>query len=150
MIALIGDDQVVRTGQRGENAQVGRVSGGEDQRGGEAGMGGESVLQVTVQGRRSGHQPASGGARAPGSKRPHPTVDHVGMTRQPQVVVAGQVQLAGWVAGGPGGGCARIHSAPQAGLLPLPGMAGQPCERVVCGVTCEGMHNGSLWSTCMS
>ena len=88
-------------GQRGHHGQVGQVAGGEHQRLRRPGEGGQLGLQPAVQLGRPGHQPGTGGARAPVPGRGRRRLGQPRVRRQSQVVVGGQVD---WpvVAGRPG------------------------------------------------
>jgi hypothetical protein len=82
-----------RPGQRHHRAEVGGVTRRKDQRRLGADEIREGGLEAFVQFGVAGDQPRSRRAGAPGPQRLDTAADHLGMLRQAQVVIGGQVEL---------------------------------------------------------
>ena len=99
MAELVGHNQIVSAGKRGQNAQVDVIAGVEEQRGLAVVKAGQLFLETGAGGRVAGHQAA---ARAAQSETGEPATGldffikgpaKVGIGGQPQVVVAREVHI---------------------------------------------------------
>ena len=93
--ALVAEDHVARANELGDDAHVGGVSAGEDQRGlgpGETGEGGfEGAVEVAF----AANEPAGGGRGAECSGGRRGGLTHARVGGEPQVIVAGEGEESG-------------------------------------------------------
>lgn len=92
VVARVGDDQRAVRREGGDGGEVGRVTGGEDQRGLEAAEVGQFAFEFAVQLGGAGDEPRPGGAAAPGPRGRFGARHDLGMTGQAQVVVAREIE----------------------------------------------------------
>ena len=126
VVGRVGDHQRAGAGERGDGPEVGRVPGGEDEPVREPAERRERAVQRDVQRRRPGDEPRAGGPRPPGAERRDRALDHPGVARQAQVVVAGEVEHG--LGGGPRRQLAAQPGGPPAGRVgvePGEGVRGQ-------------------------
>ena len=90
VVELVEVHHLAPADEPGDQAQIGRVSGREDETGLLAEELGESVLELLVQIERAVQKPAAGAARAIPAQRPRSCFEHLGMVRQAEVVVRPQ------------------------------------------------------------
>ena len=91
----VGDHQRTGPGEARHRAEVGGVARGEHQGRCGADEGCQFRLELAVQFGVSGDQPGAGGSRTPGPQRRNCALDNLGVAGQTQVVVGGQIDLAG-------------------------------------------------------
>ena len=105
MVGGVRDDEVVGAGEGGEDAQVGLVAGREDQGGGAAEESGEGRFQERGAGGRSPETSREAPAPAPYVEGGCGGPEDGGVSGEPQVVVAGEVDEGSACEGdlGPGG-----------------------------------------------
>ena len=94
VVGRIRDDERARPGERGDDAEVGEVAGGEHEGRRGAEERGELVLQLGVQRRRPGDEAGPGRARAPGAGRRDRALEDPRVGGQAEVVVAREVEQA--------------------------------------------------------
>jgi hypothetical protein len=64
VIRLVGGDKILGTGEAGQDAEVGLISGGIEECGGEAYEIGQGLLEMVMWGEVTGEEPGGTGAKA--------------------------------------------------------------------------------------
>ena len=90
MVELVQIDHFAAADEPGDEAEVGRVAGGEDQTGFLAQEFGQRVLELLVEVQRPVQEPAARTARAVPAERPAGGFEHLRMVSQAEVVVGPQ------------------------------------------------------------
>src|SRR4029453_18911277 len=124
MVELVEDHGIAAVRERGDDAEVGLISGREDERRLLADKGGELGLELLVQIERAVQQTAAGAAGSIAPRGPFGLREHARIVREPEIVVRTEHDLAGALddalaALRPGD---RHEVGMQAGGLRVPGM----------------------------
>lgn len=92
MVARVRDDQRAVRRERGHGGEIGRVAGGEDERGLEAAEVRELAFELPMKFGRAGDEPRAGRTGAPAARGLGGGRRDLGVVGQPEVVVARQIE----------------------------------------------------------